>query len=94
MTACTMPTLDMMALLDRMVNDPAFCGHTPSHAGQPYEVVLPQRYDPLLLNKAERKANNRKYVVSVWFVAEEEWSDNGTRSLSWRYSDLRVRELV
>lgn len=82
-----------MVVLEKMVNDPAFCGHMPSWPNEPYEVVLPQRLDPLMMTKTERKANNRKYSVSVWFVAEE-WEENGKRSLRWRYSDLKVRELV
>ncbi len=93
MTACTMPTLDMMDVLEKMVNDPAFCGHTPSWLNEPYEVALPQRLYPLMMTKTERKANNRRYMVSVWFVARE-FYDHGVSRLVWKYSDLKVRELV
>lgn len=95
MTACSMPKLDMMVVLEKMVNDPEFCGHRPSWQHEPYEVVLPQRLDPLMMTKVERKANNRKYSVSVWFVAED-WYDEKEHKifLRWKYSDVKVRELV
>lgn len=93
MTACTIPELDMMTVLEGMVNDPAFCGHPPSFENEPYEVILPQRLNPFMLSKVERKANNRRYAVSVWFTAMM-WSGGGTPTLRWKYSDVTVRELV
>lgn len=95
MTACSMPQADSMEILEKYVNDPAAACPVPSWLHEPFSLVLPQKVNPTCLTTKQKKAQNRTFQVAVWFKAEE-WFDEKEQKifLRWKYSDLKVRELI
>ena len=95
MTACHMPTVDTVGIMEKYVNDPLFNGSRPSWKGEPFELVLPQMVNPTYLTTKQKKDQNRVFQVAVIFVAAEWFNESEQKVfLRWKYADLKVRELV
>lgn len=92
MSVCT--NLPSMDFFEKYVNDVLPC-NVPSHVGETLEVVLPQRFNPVMMSKKDRKSKGRPYQVSLIFVAELWRAQIQMHDrLKWKYYDLKVLELV
>mgnify|MGYP001571627257 CR=1 FL=1 len=81
-----------MKFFEDYVNSVLPCNR-PSFVGEPLRIVLPQKFNPVMMSKKDRKSMRREFEVRVIFVAER-FCGHGRDWLEWRYHDLEIVELI